>query len=241
MKFFNKRKLAVILALCGISSGKDNFTSGLTSTQKAVAITVPSILGLSISALVGYKIYKHFNPDNSDGPGKRDDDENNDGPFSQDEVKEMRGGDVPKGEIKSIEDLNKLMKFATGKLYGPSGREHSSFGSQKICKDWFEEIFKKFDKNTNEFKYEKKDNSQVYTYVDKENPKLEEIKKFMAEKKIPDIFVAAEILGKKIVPVFQIEVKKNRTRAYIYFACEDNIGGYLNKWQYMVSDSISLF
>ena len=73
MKSFSKRKLAVILALCSISSGKNNFASGLTKPQKAGIITVSSILGLVISSLVCHKIYRHFNPGDSDDPGKKDD------------------------------------------------------------------------------------------------------------------------------------------------------------------------
>ena len=87
MKFFNKRKAAIMLILCGILNGKNNFASGLSKTQKAGVITVSSILGLGISAFVGYKIYRHFNPSNPDDPDKKDDKNKKKELFSQDEVK----------------------------------------------------------------------------------------------------------------------------------------------------------
>ena len=226
MKFFAKRKLAVILALCSISSGKNNFASGLTKPQKAGLITVSGILGLGISALVGYEIYKYFNPYDSDDPGKKDDKNKKNELYTQDEVKDILGDNLPKGEIKDIKDLNKLMEIATGKIC-PSGRSRDSFGSQKICNAWLKEIFKKFQCSKDGFECGKDGNYQVYTYVDRENLKLKEIKQFMAENKIPDIFGAAEKLGKKIVPVFQIEIRK-RQKIYLYFACEDRIQDYLN-------------
>ncbi|MBO6126684.1 MAG: hypothetical protein J6P21_01580 [Clostridia bacterium] len=229
MKFFSKRKLAVILALCSISSGKNNFTSGLTKPQKAGLITIFSTFGVGALAFGGYKIYKNFNPDDSDDSGKKDDKSKNDKElFSQDEIKKILGDDVPEGEIKNIEDLNKLMNSVTNTLY-------NSNDCRNICDDWCREIFEKFDKQTNAFEYKKEGNFNVYTYVDEDHTNLEKIKKFMAEKKIPDIFGAAEKLGKKIVPVFQIKVKRTK-RIELHFACEDKIDDYL-KVSYLVRET----
>ena len=111
----------------------------------------------------------------------------------------------------------------------------NSVDCRNICDDWCREIFKKFDHSTSAFVYKKEGNFSVYTYVDKDHTNLEKIKKFMATKKISDIFGAAEKLGKKIVPVFQIKVKKAK-RIELYFACEDKIDDYL-KNSYIVRNT----
>lgn len=226
MKFFSKRKLAVILVLCNISGGKNNFASGLTEPQKAGLITIFSTFGVGALMFGGYKIYKQFNPDSSDDSGKKDDkSKNNKELFSQDEVKKILGDDLPKGDIESIENLNKLMVSVTNTLY-------NSNDCRNICDDWCREIFKKFDHSTNAFRYKREGNYDVYTYVDKDHTNLAKIKQFMAAKKIPDIFGTAEKLGKKIVPVFRIKVGKAQ-RIDLHFACEDKIDDYL-KDSYLV-------
>ena len=112
---------------------------------------------------------------------------------------------------------------------------HKSSGSKNICNCWAQEIFKKFDHHKDKFEYKKEGNSNFYTYVDKDSKNFENIKKFVAGNKMPDIFGTAEKLGKKIVPVFQIKVNK-RKNIYLYFACEDSVEDYL-KVSYLVFDS----
>ena len=161
------------------------------------------------------------NPDDSDEKNEF---------FTKDEVKKILGNDQPKGEIKSIEDLKKLMLDVTNRL-------HKSSESKNICNCWAQEIFKKFDYHKDKFEYKKEGNSNFYTYVDKDSQNFENIKKFVAENKMPDIFGTAEKLGKKIVPVFQIKVNKRKNiYIYLYFACEDSVEDYL-KVSYLVFDS----
>ena len=161
------------------------------------------------------------NPDDSDEKNEF---------FTKDEVQKILGNDQPKGEIKSIEDLKKLMLDVTNGL-------HKSSESKNICNCWAQEIFKKFDYHEDKFEYKKEGNSNFYTYVDKDSQNFENIKKFVAENKMPDIFGTAEKLGKKIVPVFQIKVNKRKNiYIYLYFACEDSVEDYL-KGSYLVFDS----
>ena len=125
-------------------------------------------------------------------------------------------------EIKNDKDLKENMEKVTGAIYKNNYLEET-------YSTWGKETFEKFNKNKKDFEHKKVESVDLYTIIDENNPNFDEIKQFIILNVSPRIFSAAKKLGKKIVPVLQIQIKQSgEMKICLYFACEDKFEDYLN-------------
>ena len=219
-----------------------------TRNQKVVGLATLNLLGLSALSVGGYKTYKFFNPDKKfdkyddkykGTPLTTDDEYNKKNAINDDKYKEYykffssdntfgkinkalhykNNVEVKKkiaeGTIKNYNDLKEVIEGIAYEIY-------SSNNFRAICREWCNDILKKLRDNKNNLKKV----TDGYIFVDENNKQFDQIKK-----NLPDIFVAALKLNKKIVPVFKIINKEEKNQksvnAKLYFACEDDIESYL--------------
>ena len=125
-------------------------------------------------------------------------------------------------EIKNDKDLKENMEKVTGAIYKNNCLEET-------YSKWGKETFEKFNKNKKDFEHKKVESVDLYTIIDENNPNFDEIKQFIILNVSPRTFSAAKKLGKKIVPVLQIQIKQSgEMKICLYFACEDKFEDYLN-------------